>query len=182
SGLDKNAENLKELKNMGFVITKIGERKLKGLENAEILSIVYPERLKGRLNKNISKSRNSIKGVQNYEPITTSQCVRKLEFLCLRLERVVSGNVSHRTSRNSKIDHLAGLLTSHVRDNADDEVLMRIMESLITRIENAISTLYLKKVGRFARVLEELGDALALDPDHIVHALQMYAQVTKMSK
>ncbi|CAG8472117.1 27119_t:CDS:10 [Racocetra persica] len=180
SGLDKN---LKELKKMGFVITNIGERKLKGLEHTEMLSLVYPERLKGRLNEDLMKSRNSLTVTENYEPIAPTRLVspssvRNLGYLCLRLERVASGNVSHRTSRNSKIDHLTGLLTFHVKDNADDEALLRIMESLITRIENAISTLYLNKVGRFARVLEELGDALSLDPDHIVRALQMYAQYT----
>ncbi|CAG8449863.1 13101_t:CDS:10 [Dentiscutata heterogama] len=183
--LDKNVIALKK---MGFVIKPLGEKKLKGLENAEILSLVYPVKLKGRMDEDQKmKVRNSIKVPEKYEHIATTQlvdpsCVRTLGYLCLRLERVVSGNVSHRTSRSSKIDHMAGLLTFHVKDNADDEELMKIMESLITRIENAISTLYLNKVGKYARVLEELGDALALDPDHIVRALQMYAQVTKMSK
>ncbi|CAG8543027.1 9497_t:CDS:10, partial [Racocetra fulgida] len=109
-----------------------------------------------RLNEDLMKSRNSLTVTENYEPIAPTRLVspssvRNLGYLCLRLERVASGNVSHRTSRNSKIDHLTGLLTFHVKDNADDEA--------------------------FARVLEELGDALSLDPDHIVRALQMYAQI-----
>ncbi|CAG8562928.1 1269_t:CDS:10 [Gigaspora margarita] len=176
--LDKNAIALKKMK---FVIKPIGEKKLKGLENAEKLSLVYPVKLKGRLEKDHMKTRNSIKVPEKYEPIATTQlvdpsCVRTLGYLCLRLERVVSGNVNHRTFRSSRIDPMTRLLTLHVKDNADDEELMKIMESLITRIENAISTLYLNKFGKFTRVLEELGDALALDPDHIVRALQMYAQ------
>ncbi|CAG8447012.1 15253_t:CDS:10, partial [Dentiscutata erythropus] len=178
SSNDRLDKNVIVLKKMGFVIKALGEKKLKGLENAEILSLVYPVKLKGRMDEDQKmKARNSIKVPEKYEPIATTQlvdpsCVRTLGYLCLRLERVVSGNVSHRTSRNSKTDHMAGLLTFHVKDNADDEELMKIMESLITRIENAISTLYLNKVGKYARVLEELGDALALDPDHIVRALQ----------
>ena len=40
--LDKNLfdKNLIHLRKMGFVVRKIGERKLKGLENPEVLSLV----------------------------------------------------------------------------------------------------------------------------------------------
>ncbi|CAG8480681.1 9918_t:CDS:2, partial [Scutellospora calospora] len=50
NAVDKNVITLNK---MGVIIKKIGEKKLKGLENAEILSLVFPERLKGRLEKDV---------------------------------------------------------------------------------------------------------------------------------
>jgi hypothetical protein len=50
------------------------------------------------------------------------------------LERITSGTVIA-LKRKSRIDYLNGLLTFHVKDNAEDEELLRITENLITRIE-----------------------------------------------
>ncbi|RGB30227.1 hypothetical protein C1646_298342 [Rhizophagus diaphanus] len=84
--------------------------------------------------------------------------------LCLRLERLSSGNVIVRNPRNSRLDlFLSGY--SYVKDNASEEELLKIMESLVTRIENSISTLSLTQYA--------LGDMSIMD---IVKALQMYAQ------
>ncbi|KAG9284485.1 hypothetical protein G9A89_014089 [Geosiphon pyriformis] len=183
SGTIGGDKTVLSLRKMGFVVKKIGETKLKGLENPEELSLVYPEALKGRLEEDQAKmkQRNSVIPEKIYEPSTQildPSSVRTLGYLCLRLERVASGNVKTRSSRNSRTDYLTGLLTFHVKDNADDEELLRITESLITRIENAISTLYLNKVGRYAKML---GDAFSTDTDHILKALQMYAQAMGVS-
>lgn len=60
--------------------------------------------------------------------------VRMFGQLCLRLERLSSGNVIVRNPRNSRLDlFLSGL--SYVKDNATEEELLKIMESLVTRIE-----------------------------------------------
>ncbi|CAG8436673.1 9012_t:CDS:10 [Diversispora eburnea] len=174
-------KNITALKKMGFVVKKIGERKLKGLENAEVLSLVYPEKLKGRLEADEVKARNSVAAPQTIEPssqILDPFDIRSLGYLCLRLERVSSGYVSQRSSRNSRTDYLTGLLTFHVKDNADDEELLRIFESLITRIENVVARLILKKVEKFAGVIEQVGDAVLMDPDNILRALQMYTQLS----
>ncbi|RIA93841.1 hypothetical protein C1645_690376 [Glomus cerebriforme] len=167
--LDKN---LIHLRKMGFVVRKIGERKLKGLENPEVLSLVYPGALKGRMEDDQAKDRIS----KLYDPPTTQivnpASIRALGYLCLRLERLSSGNAIVRNTRNSRLDYLSGL--SYVKDNATEEELLRIMESLITRIENSISTLYLTHVGKFA-----IGDIFTMD---IIKALQMYAQYMGKAK
>ncbi|CAG8445716.1 14591_t:CDS:10 [Ambispora leptoticha] len=181
SGMDKTILSLRK---MGFVVRKIGETKLKGLENPEELSLIYPEPLKGRLEEDQAKAnqRSSVIASEKiYEPSTQildPASVRSLGYLCLRLERVASGYVNTRRTRNSRTDYLTGLLTFHVKDNADDEELLRITESLITRIENAISTLALKKVGPYSKVL----DAIIIDPELVSKALQMYAQIMGASK
>ncbi|CAJ0635451.1 9952_t:CDS:10 [Entrophospora sp. SA101] len=149
-------KNLIALRKMGFVVQQIGEIKLKGLENPEQLSLVYPDALKGRMEEDKSKDRHSIKIIDPTAQILDPTLVRSLGYLCLRLERVSSGTMNQRSSRNSRTDYLTGLLTFHVKDIADDEELLRIVESLITRIENSISTLYLKKVQGYAKIIEEL--------------------------
>lgn len=49
-------------------------------------------------------------------------------------------------------------------------------------MQNAASTLYLHKVGHFANVLEKLGEAIDLDPMHILRALQMYSEVAGLTE
>ncbi|CAG8619504.1 9211_t:CDS:10, partial [Funneliformis caledonium] len=164
-------KNLIHLRKIGFVLRKIGEKKLKGLENPEELSLVYPSALKGRMEEDQAKVRFS----KIYEPPATQilnpAIIKALGYLCLRLERLSSGNAIIRNTRASRLDYLSGL-TFHVKEeNASDEELLKIMESLITRIENSISTLYLTNVGKFA-----LGDVITMDSEYIVKALQMYAQ------
>ncbi|PKK77171.1 PP2C-domain-containing protein [Rhizophagus irregularis] len=159
--LDKNLIHLRKL---GFVMRKIGERKLKGLENPEVLSLVYPEALKGRMEEDLARDRIS----KLYDPQAPQSLnpaiVKMIGQLCLRLERLSSGNVIVRNPRNSRLDlFLSGL--SYVKDNATEEELLKIMESLVTRIENSISTLSLTQFA--------LGDMSIMD---IVKALQMYAQ------
>ncbi|GBB94024.1 hypothetical protein RclHR1_22770003 [Rhizophagus clarus] len=161
--LDKNLIHLRKL---GFVMRNIGERKLKGLENPEVLYLVYPEALKGRMEEDLVKDKDS----KSLDPAIVRLCGQ----LCLRLERLSSGGVINRSNtRNSRLDlFLSGL--SYVKDNATEEELLRIMESFVTRIENSISTLYLKDVGKLA-----LGDMSIMD---IVKALQMYAQYVGKAK
>ncbi|CAG8610705.1 1519_t:CDS:10, partial [Funneliformis mosseae] len=160
-------KNLIHLRKIGFVLRKIGEKKLKGLENPEELSLVYPSALKGRMEEDQAKVRFS----KIYEPPATQilnpAIIKALGYLCLRLERLSSGNAIIRNTRASRLDYLSGL-TFHVKEeNASDEELLKIMESLITRIENSISTLYLTNVGKFA-----LGDVITMDSEYIVKALQ----------
>jgi adenylate cyclase len=42
--------------------------------------------------------------------------------------------------------------------------------------------MYLQKMGRFTSVLEKLGEAIEVDPSHILRALQMYADVIGASE
>ncbi|RUP25516.1 hypothetical protein BC936DRAFT_138831 [Jimgerdemannia flammicorona] len=188
-----------ELKKIGFTVVEIGDRKLKGLETPETLSLIYPKALVGRIEHDKLKSQpattltvpNSVKEkqpddgeglvAQNLDP----ELIRRLGYICLRLERVSSGNVYPRGvggSRASRADPMNGLLTFHVKDNAEDEELLRIMDHLVTRIENAANTLYLRKYGHFAKVLEQLSNAISLDQTHLIRALQMYAQVMSKSQ
>ncbi|KAJ3169354.1 cysteinyl-tRNA synthetase [Irineochytrium annulatum] len=61
-------------------------------------------------------------------------------------------------------------------DETDQEGLLALTNEMVTRIENAISILYMTKPSPFSKVLKSLGEAMEDDPGHVLQALQMYAQ------
>ncbi|KAL7424524.1 cysteinyl-tRNA synthetase [Cryptotrichosporon argae] len=64
-------------------------------------------------------------------------------------------------------------LGPHVRDDMTDDELAEIIASLTTRIENVLSTLYIKHLGGFASVLAALEHATRIDPTLLVHAMSL---------
>ncbi|KAG5459334.1 MAG: nucleotide cyclase [Olpidium bornovanus] len=101
------------LRKMGITVVRLGERKLKGLENAEVLSLLYPKSLSGRIQyskaarcatasvtvdrKSIGRGPESIKkSLKQQVTCTPRNCLdlssmRQLGLLTLRAERAVSG-------------------------------------------------------------------------------------------
>ncbi|CEH18216.1 adenylate cyclase [Ceraceosorus bombacis] len=81
------------LRRMGFGISEVGERRLKGLETPELLYLLYPKQLEGRL-----AGKPGAIAPQVFEP--TPQLldigeIRQLGMLCLRLEALSDGHVHH---------------------------------------------------------------------------------------
>ncbi|OZJ04056.1 hypothetical protein BZG36_03569 [Bifiguratus adelaidae] len=186
----RTARDVLSLRKLGFSVREIGERKLKGLETAEMLSMVLPKQLTQRweLDKSkfvasvsntsgliapASEAEHSIKVDQHPHRIDAA-LVRTVGRLCLRLEYLASGQARNGSSQNLK--YLISLMDTHVRDDADEEDLYRILENVVTRIENATSSLYLSRMGGFADVLEKLSTAVELDPTYLLKALQIYVQ------
>ncbi|KAK9767891.1 cysteinyl-tRNA synthetase [Basidiobolus ranarum] len=147
------------LKQLRIEIVKLGERKLKGLENPEELSLIYPRSLLARWVR-WQQAQTKEEPVAIYErafmQTIDPALVRSLGYICIRLERVASGNTSLMNRRASRTDYLSGLLTFHVKDNAEDHELIRILEGLVTRIENAYSTIYLRKYESIAATVAEV--------------------------
>ncbi|KAI8344460.1 hypothetical protein BC941DRAFT_464678 [Chlamydoabsidia padenii] len=253
--------DMQQLKRLGFHVMELGERRLKGLETPEMLSLVYPKQLSARMELDKSEMMtqdaplNAHTTPKSVEPAslvpsprlepddvnnldissgfdgTISPCdddvttphydnhqsrqrqqqqkhhhkrtidpalVSSLSNLAIRLERLTAGNVlignkagSSISSKYTSAGHngdpshivstapwgLGRLLDKHMMEDASDEELVLLMENCVARVENAVSSLYLQKMGRFASVLEKLGDAVELDPMHILRALQMYSEV-----
>ncbi|PWN22397.1 hypothetical protein BCV69DRAFT_245961 [Microstroma glucosiphilum] len=72
------------LRRMGFGISEVGERKLKGLETAEVLNLVYPKALAGRM-----ATREDAPAPQVFEPtlsLLSIEEIKALGVICLRLE------------------------------------------------------------------------------------------------
>ncbi|KAG0097919.1 cysteinyl-tRNA synthetase [Podila epicladia] len=167
------AEHIRELKKMGFGIIELGEKKLKGLETPENIHLIYSRSLAGRLAMDPSKG---IAGTPILEAIVESTValdpasVRALQTICLRLERLASGAVAE-SGRASELS--LTLLAVPIKDNADQDDLVRIAEHYICRIENCFSQLYMAKTGHFVQVFESLSKAIDTDPSYILRALQI---------
>ncbi|KAI8341379.1 hypothetical protein BC941DRAFT_449807 [Chlamydoabsidia padenii] len=250
--------DMQQLKRLGFHVMELGERRLKGLETPEMLSLVYPKQLSARMeldksemmtqeapsviNTHLAAEPTSLatsprldpEDVRDLDVSLVAPCgcdddsnayhhhhhhhhynnkqphkhtprtidpalVSSLSNLAIRLERLTAGNTltSNKagssicskytsTGHNGNPSHIVStapwglgkLLDKHIMQEASDEELVILMENSVSRVENAVSSLYLQKVGRFASVLERLGDAAELDPMHILRALQMYSKVT----
>ncbi|CAO3652285.1 unnamed protein product [Cunninghamella blakesleeana] len=101
----------------------------------------------------------------------------------LLLKRNPSSSSSSSSSNNNNNNNTyLDILERHIMETASDEELIQLMDNFVTRVENAVSSLYLQKLGRFTPVLEKLGKALDLDPNHILHALQMYSDYSGLSQ
>ncbi|PCH35852.1 adenylate cyclase [Wolfiporia cocos MD-104 SS10] len=166
----QSSQAVEAIRRLGVVVIPVGEVKLKGLEVPEMLSLVYPKELAGRqqLSPAPSESNLSASRVQ----FSVDQ-MRELALLCIRLEILSSRNIfsesqdtgSNRTSgysnysRYSQYDPKTLL---PVMDKASDSDLMFLLDSLATRIENALTRMSL---NRFVAVLDH--DTSAIDRDFI---------------
>lgn len=187
--------DIQQLKRLGFHIVEMGEHRLKGLETPEMLSLIFPKQLAGRM-----ELKNQVESVVSATPQTEineptfrrqsssfSACppvhrkidaslVTSLSELTVRLESLTTGHLPN-SSRAGALFQYSQALHKRVEEIASDEEMLMLIENFIARIENVVSSLYLKKVGRFSNVLEKLGEAIDLDASHILRALQMYSEV-----
>ncbi|KAI9354943.1 phosphatase 2C-domain-containing protein [Pilaira anomala] len=228
------SRDIQQIKRLGFHVVEMGERRLKGLETPEMLSLVYPKQLSGRMEKNdelspaapppsilttptpqmeapselsdlyggesVSEQHQHMRQTRRIDP----SYVVNLSNLAIRLESITTGAVLNRNTtegdlytRTNTPSGLVGLadldagagnsnyaqaFNQRMKDVASDEELLMLIENFVTRIENAASSLYLQKLGNFAGVLEKLGEAIELDPSHILRALQIYSEVSGLTK
>ncbi|KAI8374033.1 hypothetical protein EDC96DRAFT_498308 [Choanephora cucurbitarum] len=241
SGTFPVSRDLVQLKQLGFHVVELGERRLKGLETPETLSLVFSKQLLGRIEidksemmatPQVDPSSGSVVALDDpliadtgsvmdvspsmtdlasdvYTDVAPSFTPKKsrtidanlvcaMSNLAIRLERLTSGHVL--SQQNSLVQRhdvapsntsilfgngtpsgLSLMLDRHLREDASDEELLVMMENCVSRVENAVSSLYLQKMGHFANVLEKLGEAIDMDPMHIIKALQMYAEVSSLS-
>lgn len=79
------------LRRMGFGISQVGEKRLKGLETPELLSLMYPKQLAGRLD-----AREDAAAPQVFEPMPSllnTEEIKALGMICLRLEALSNAQV-----------------------------------------------------------------------------------------
>ncbi|KAK9718117.1 cysteinyl-tRNA synthetase [Basidiobolus ranarum] len=146
------------LRKLRLEVVQLGKRKLKGLETPEELSLIYPKSLLARWVQWQQAQAKEEPVVYDKTFIQTIDpaLIRSLGYICIRLERMASGDASLVSRRASRTDNLSGLLTFHVKDNAEDHELMRIMEGLVARIENAYSTIYLKRFESITNTVTDI--------------------------
>ncbi|KAL6303514.1 adenylate cyclase-like protein [Sparassis latifolia] len=156
------------IRRLGSVVVPVGEVKLKGLELPEMLSLVYPDQLAGRqgLRNTQSASNSSGSRVQ----FSVDQ-MRELALLCIRLETLSSGRVFRLPpERKDSSAGPQGRPISHsdpptvlygdpkvllpAMDNASDMELMLLLDSLTTRIENALNMIALNRMVKIQGLSE----------------------------
>ncbi|KAJ9475071.1 Adenylate cyclase [Pseudozyma hubeiensis] len=84
------------LRRMGFGLSQLGERRLKGLETPEMLWLVYPKQLAGRLEQAKTDDAPGAPTAQVYEPtvqLLDIEDVKQVGMLCLRLEYLSNSSV-----------------------------------------------------------------------------------------
>lgn len=185
------------LKKMGLHIKEIGERKLKGLEAPEYLAFLYCNQMLNRRSTDEKEKRGSelVEPTVNFvqgtmipaasAALVDAAMVRSLGYICVRLERVAAMiKESSSNSRNSTAlihpeqqpDLLMHLINIQVKEASKNEHgLLKLLESLVMRIENSLSTLQAKQMGGFSDVLSALGHLINTDPDMLLRALQAFS-------
>ncbi|KAI5789099.1 hypothetical protein EDC01DRAFT_631149 [Geopyxis carbonaria] len=133
---------LRLLSQDGFEVKELGERKLKGLENPEVIYLMYPHSLKRRLDA---------PSVQIPAPVTRQSLnpddVWALWDISNRLEMVCSAlNTEGIPMAKSQSTDMSQRLRDAAGDNITDQALLPIIDHAVSRIENSMLNLYIRKL------------------------------------
>lgn len=161
-----------QLKRLGFHIVELGERRLKGLETPEMLSLVYPKQLVGRIELDkmasttvppvikpaiestapiphppLPSESRSVAPVRTIDP----SLICALSDLAIRLERITAGSLQKRRAESPEgvVTASTGLgrwLDKHMRETASDEELMAFMENFVARVEVSLLSCHLSTI------------------------------------
>lgn len=135
-------EELRTLIREGFEVKELGQRKLKGLENPEFIYLMYPASLAGRLS-----AKSSQKAAPVVKLSVDPQDVWALWNISLRLEMLCS---SLNTPGNPTLRAHSADMVTRFRDAPNeghsDLTFIPLLEHIITRIENCMAVLYLRRL------------------------------------
>ncbi|KAL2207233.1 PP2C-domain-containing protein [Sarocladium strictum] len=160
-------KDLRSLTSQGFEVKEMGEKKLKGLENPEIVYSLYPHALAARIDQHQRHERGEDVGDKqatlsanselSFDPNLIWSLWRvslRLEMLCSTLEEVRGpGLQPPETELLERMKTRAGEVT--------ESFLVNFMEHQISRIETCISTLAMRHMATGSGVLRELNDLRA---------------------
>lgn len=165
-------KDMQMLKRIGFGISPLGERRLKGLENAEFISLAYPKSLGGRLNRKneaVATTKKVIAGpraLDHQHIVDVYAVVFRLENLCA----TIRGN---RPKTENRVNVLRSVISTAYSTEDDDARLAAVLENLLTRVENSMAALsqhYSKKTTN------SLLDCTGLKLHEILEAIRLYQQ------
>lgn len=133
--------DLEDLDNKTYKIKELGERKLKGLENPEVICLMYPLQLAGRL-----ESKSAQKAVSQPKLSVNPDDLWKLWEIAVRLEMLCSSLTSERPVLKMHSADLVAKLRETSPELLTDQVMMPMLEQIVTRIENCMSVLYIRRL------------------------------------
>ncbi|KAF4470048.1 adenylate cyclase [Fusarium albosuccineum] len=170
-------KDLRSLTSQGFEVKEMGEKKLKGLENPEVVYSLYPHALAGRIEYHQQHERRDEGGEKpailapgaelSFDPDmiwTLWRVSLRLEMLCSSLEgNEAPGLQPPETELLERIKQRGGEVT--------DRFLINFMEHQVSRIETCISTLAMRHLaigGGTIKELDELRGPMAAILDHFM--------------
>ncbi|TDZ13147.1 Adenylate cyclase [Colletotrichum spinosum] len=156
-------KDLRSLSSQGFEVKEMGEKKLKGLENPEVVYSLYPHSLAGRIEAHqqpearieVDKPAMLQAGSElafDTESIWALWRVSlRLEMLCSSLENVSGrGLQPPETELLERMKHRGGEVT--------ERFLLNFMEHQVSRIETCVTTLSLRHIVMGKPPLNQLDD------------------------
>ncbi|KJZ76588.1 Adenylate cyclase [Hirsutella minnesotensis 3608] len=174
-------KDLTALTSQGFEVKEMGEKKLKGLENPEMIYSLYPHALAGRIEQHQQHERkdegpekprtNSANGELSFDP----ENLWALWRVSLRLEMLCS-NLEYETSEGLQAPETELLERMKARASEVTEgFLLNFAEHQVSRIEACATTLCMRHMAVGGGVLRELEDLRAPMDD----VLQFFIQQKK---
>ena len=133
-------DEVEQLKNKGFEVRELGERKLKGLGVPEFIFLMYPRGLAGRFE---AKAKAAAAPMTDL-PFSPKDLYQLWE-ISLRLERMCSA-LNH-GSEPSEVQNSE--MTNKLKELANgvsDQVMVQLLEHVVAGIENCVSILYLRRI------------------------------------
>lgn len=160
-------KELRSLSSQGFEVKEMGERKLKGLENPEVVYSLYPHALAGRMEPHQSHDRQveivdkpaslPAGSELTFDPEIIWALWRvslRLEMLCSTLEEMSGhGLQPPETELLERMKQRGGEVT--------ERFLMNFMEHQVSRIETCISTLTIRHLAVGGGPIRQLSDLRA---------------------
>ncbi|KAL7922617.1 PP2C domain-containing protein [Trichoderma austrokoningii] len=160
-------KDLRSLTSQGFEVKEMGEKKLKGLENPEIVYSLYPHALTGRIENHLQHERREETadkptailggGELSFDPDAIWSLWKvslRLEMLCSTLETVRGpGLQPPETELLERMKNRGGEVT--------ERFLINFMEHQVSRIETCVSTLTMRHLAIGGGTLRELNQLRA---------------------
>ena len=192
---------------MNVKVYNMGEKKLKGLENPEILHAIYPKQYQLRheyfslMNRktevnNLTNNALTIRSkpvianplIESHNPELTRidrNFVQAIGNLCLRIE-FLAVNAQNICFNNQNFDeripvypYIIDSSSISIPLEATEEELTAALEGIVIRIENAISILNIIQNSPLNRILRTLGSYIDVNPNQILTALHEYVLAMK---
>ncbi|XBW36031.1 hypothetical protein QEN19_001606 [Hanseniaspora menglaensis] len=152
---------LQTLKDIGYSLHDLGETKMKGLEAKEFITLVYPEKIKGRF---------SLIQSQNDDLLKSRETLFFLRNITLKLEDVVTYYDCDKSTffdqkEAGKMFNFTSDTRAAIVGTGGEKDMIKFFIHLITRLESLIATLNIrqKMYGHLERLDEDISIFEILD-------------------
>ena len=170
----------------GYHYFKLGERKLKGLETPEPITLVYTSKLKIRFEifeKRMSQNQefNLSTRVVGALPVDS---IYGLRTISLRLENICSG-LNGGSFVNEGFLNSSGVISEKMNTTFKEGDLIALLNHIVTRIESCVTTLYLRQQMSIAHGEEGVldiksGKSLNMVMDDVALLVRAYREMLKI--